>query len=114
MKLKDKTKTPTIGWKYYDPDLEIWIVGQSFKSLVNNVKLSRNLRKKQNHNFLEQMIEDQICDRLPLEECEGKRLGDVVHAIAKPIAKVIDRTLKTDLGGCGACAKRRAKLNQIT
>ena len=41
------------------------------------------------------------------------RLGDKVHAVAQPIAKVIDKTLGTNIQGCGACAKRREKLNNI-
>jgi hypothetical protein len=40
-------------------------------------------------------------------------LGDVVHAIAQPIAKAIDKVAKTNLQNCGACAKRRETLNQI-
>ena len=40
-------------------------------------------------------------------------LGDKVHAIAHPIAGAIDRTLGTNIKGCGACAKRRDKLNNL-
>ena len=43
----------------------------------------------------------------------GARLGDKVHSVAQPIAKAIDRTLGTNIQGCGACAKRREKLNNI-
>lgn len=40
-------------------------------------------------------------------------LGDKVHAIAHPIAGAIDKTLGTNIKGCGACAKRREKLNNL-
>jgi len=89
----------------------MWIESTSFAGLVQDVKSIRDLKGKQNHNYLEQMIEDQICDRLPQEECDGRKLGDVVHAIAKPLAKAIDKTLNTNFGRCGSCAKRRARLN---
>jgi len=41
------------------------------------------------------------------------RLGDKVHAVAQPIAKVIDQTFDTKISTCGACAKRREKLNNL-
>lgn len=40
-------------------------------------------------------------------------LGDVVHAVAQPIAKAIDAVAKTNISKCGGCQKRRDKLNQI-
>lgn len=39
-------------------------------------------------------------------------LGDVVHVIAQPIARALDRTLGTRIEGCTSCAARRAALNQ--
>jgi len=42
------------------------------------------------------------------------RLGDKVHAVAQPIAKVIDQTLGTKIQGCSACKRRRDRLNGIT
>lgn len=39
-------------------------------------------------------------------------LGDVVHAVARPIAAAIDAIAGTDIKNCGACAKRRAELNR--
>lgn len=38
-------------------------------------------------------------------------LGDVVAAVAQPIAKVIDAVAGTNVAGCGGCAKRQAALN---
>lgn len=40
-------------------------------------------------------------------------LGDVVHAIAQPIAKAIDAVAHTDIQNCGGCKKRRELLNRI-
>jgi hypothetical protein len=40
-------------------------------------------------------------------------LGDVVAAIAQPIAKAIDAVAHTNIQNCGGCKKRRAALNRI-
>ena len=39
-------------------------------------------------------------------------LGDVVHAVARPVAAVVDAVAGTNLQNCGGCAARRQKLNQ--
>lgn len=40
-------------------------------------------------------------------------LGDVVSAIAKPIAVGLDRLLHTDLANCPGCFARRVHLNRL-
>lgn len=44
---------------------------------------------------------------------KNRRLGDVVASAAQPIAGAIDKTLGTNIKGCGACARRRKKLNNL-
>jgi len=39
-------------------------------------------------------------------------IGDVVHRIAQPIAKSIDKVAGTNIQGCGACQKRKEYLNE--
>lgn len=39
-------------------------------------------------------------------------LGDVVHAVAHPVATVLDWATGSNLSSCGACAKRREELNR--
>ena len=39
-------------------------------------------------------------------------LGDVIHAVANPAAKVLDKVFGTDLKNCGGCSKRRNNLNK--
>lgn len=41
-------------------------------------------------------------------------LGDVVHAVAQPIARAIDLASggRTQVAHCGGCAQRRAALNK--
>ena len=41
------------------------------------------------------------------------KLGDRVHSVAQPIAEVIDKVAGTKISTCGACAKRRKKLNNL-
>lgn len=43
-----------------------------------------------------------------------KGLGDMVHAVAQPIARVIDKVFKTNIQGCGGCKKRRSRLNSLS
>ena len=42
-----------------------------------------------------------------------KGLGDLIYKVANPIAKAIDSVAGTNVQGCGGCAKRREKLNQL-
>lgn len=41
------------------------------------------------------------------------KLGDAVEAIAKPIAKIIDKVAGTKLQECGGCKKRKEFLNRF-
>ena len=44
---------------------------------------------------------------------KGVKLGDKVHSVAKPIAQSFDKIFGTEIEKCGACAKRREKLNNL-
>jgi len=50
---------------------------------------------------------------VPENKISNLRLGDKVHAVAQPIAEVIDRVTGARISTCGACAKRREKLNNL-
>jgi len=41
-----------------------------------------------------------------------KGLGDVVAAVAQPIAGAIDKLAGTNVSGCSGCARRRNNLNK--
>lgn len=112
MKLKDPFNYPPTGWVYSDYDTKAEIKGSSLEDLaqkVNKFRLDNNLPPLEN---VEQMIQDQLCDKLGVSYCDEKGLGDIVHDIAQPIAKVIDKVVGTNVQGCGGCAKRRAALNR--
>ena len=42
------------------------------------------------------------------------RLGDLVHTIFLPFARILDRIFSTRLSNCQSCARRRQKLNRLT
>ena len=48
-----------------------------------------------------------VCSVCPDYAGPARGLGDVVHTLARPVARVLR------LEGCAGCQKRREKLNQI-
>ena len=58
-------------------------------------------------------FEDNVCRNTPNCVCQEsiRGLGDIVHIVANPIAKVIDSIAGTNLQGCGGCAARQKALN---
>ena len=54
-----------------------------------------------------------IADKIITPRSRMRGLGDVVAAIANPIAKATDAILGTSITGCGACGKRQEKLNNL-
>ena len=111
MRLKDTRKVPPTGFSYQDYDTKAVITAVTFEELLGKVNHHRHLNGLTLHGNQEQMVHDQLCDKLGAEYCEKVGVGDVVHAVAKPIAAAIDKIAGTNIKGCGACAKRRAKLN---
>lgn len=111
VKIRDLSKIPELGWRYTSPDTGHQHTADTYEALVSSVAREKVQRGIQIPTYLEQMIQDQICDQNGGYGCESVGLGDMVHAVAQPIAKVIDRVAGTNVQGCGACAKRRAMLN---
>lgn len=66
-------------------------------------------------DYLRQLIEDQICERLPKEYC-WQQPGDVVASIIAKGASLVDKVLGTNLKeaakGCSGCARRRRAMNE--
>lgn len=111
MRIKNLKEAPKHGWRYNSPDTGHQHTAETYEALVSSVAREKVQRGLPIPAFLEQMIQDQICDLNNGEGCESVGLGDMVHAVAQPIAKAIDRVAGTNIQGCGACAKRRAMLN---
>jgi len=52
----------------------------------------------------------------PIRRVSAKKyrgIGDVVEAVAKPIARAIDRAIGTSIEHCAGCGNRRKILNDI-
>jgi hypothetical protein len=50
----------------------------------------------------------------PLPRVSAKKyagLGDVVAAMAQPVARTLDAVAGTNIAGCGGCARRQSLLN---
>jgi hypothetical protein len=47
-----------------------------------------------------------------IRKIRQRKYGDVVEIVAKPIARVIDAALGTDMENCGGCAARKEKFNR--
>jgi hypothetical protein len=60
-------------------------------------------------------FEDNVCRNTPNCVCTEaiRGLGDAIHVVLNPIAKVIDNVAGTNLQGCGGCAQRQASLNNL-
>lgn len=51
----------------------------------------------------------------PIPRVSAKKyrgLGDLVHAVAQPVARVIDAVAGTHIQGCAGCGRRRKKWNR--
>lgn len=64
-------------------------------------------------NMWKVKIKNKKTTRVSGDVASKLQLGDIVHSVAQPIAGAIDKTLGTNIKGCGACAKRRDKLNNL-
>lgn len=117
MKLKTLALAPPNGWGFIDPATKNVILENTYQELIATAVHKRALLGVEVPSSLGQIIQNQICDGIAQSErgkwCEEYGLGDVVSAIAQPIAKVIDRIAGTSIKTCGACAQRRANLNKL-
>lgn len=49
---------------------------------------------------------------LEVSSWKYRGIGDVVAAVAQPVAKVLDAALGTDIQNCSACGQRQERLNK--
>lgn len=55
-------------------------------------------------------------DPKPIKRVSARKYrgaGDLVHALAQPLARVIDKAAGTKLESCQRCSRRRKRLNAL-
>jgi hypothetical protein len=111
--LQDTSTWPSSGFVYQDEDTKQVISSGSFNELVIAVVSHRKQHGLEVDAKIVDAIHAYICRVNNNNQCtKGTRgLGDVVHSVAQPIAKVIDKALGTNVQGCWSCAGRREALN---
>lgn len=111
--LSDTSTWPASGFVYQDEDTKQVISSGSFKELVIAVVGHRKQHGLEVDAKIVDAIHAYICKANNNNQCvKGTRgLGDLVHHVAQPIAKVIDKALGTNVQGCWSCSGRREALN---
>lgn len=108
----DTSKFPRSGWTFKDPINGVVSTAGDYRSLIT---VAANKRKI-NHvevGDIEQEVNVYLCQNNPPNFCQDARgVGDMVYAVAHPIAEGIDRVLGTNLANCTGCARRRTALNK--
>lgn len=74
-RLRSHTTTPTGGWRYLQPETQIWIESDHFDGLVNKVIEHRKYKgiKPNDFNLTAKDIEDQLCMLLGEQWCYAER-----------------------------------------
>lgn len=104
-------------WNYFDERLGKGFVANNKDGLVMQVQ---NAYIASNIAFYAQEIQAKVDDFMCRnglaaagncrERIEG--LGDLVHIVVSPIAKMIDVLAGTQIADCGGCAARRNAMNK--
>lgn len=116
MKLKDQRSAPPGGLYFITSDKRV-IRGETMRKLTQNAESYLSGNDLEIPPYLAQVIEDQICNRLPKNMC-WQQSGDVMAGIIAKTASLVDSALGTNLEaaakGCSGCARRRRAMNRIT
>ena len=119
MRLRNKRETPVGGFNYHDDiSQRFFDTDSTFDSLVDKVRNYHQANGMDSPLNLGELIEDQICTRQPPGRCyytsgAGDQLAKAIHGVAGAVDKVLGTNLQQKARGCGGCAKRRARLNQL-
>jgi len=123
MKLKNKNLAPVGGWffKYEIKRDKLTfpaiVYGSTWSSLMQNIQKDYRSNGVELPNNIEQLVEDQICQRQPSDRCWysdglGDRIAQVIHTVAKTTDKVFKTQLEHKARGCSSCNKRRISWNR--
>lgn len=117
MRLVNRNQSPVGGFYFIVPETNYKVMTDgNFEKLVDAAVAYYNINQLPIPDYLEAIIEDQICMRQPAGRCRyTKGLGDQIAKAAHAVTGLIDKVAGTNLQkrarGCGGCARRRQRLN---
>jgi hypothetical protein len=115
MHLRKPNEAPPGGYYFLCDDGQR-IDASSLRKLDIEVRRYLQGNNMQISDDLLQMIEDQICERIPKSFC-WKGFGDVVAGAISMAAGAVDAVVGTDFQAqaksCKTCGQRRRKLNRL-
>lgn len=125
MKLKNKNLAPVGGW-FWRYDIKrgnltfpAVVYGSTWNSLMQNIQKDYRSNGVELPSNIEQMVEDQICQRQPSDRCWysdglGDRIAQAIHTVAAVTDKVFKTKLEQKARGCVSCNKRRNAWNSVS
>lgn len=119
MRLKSPREAPPNGGFYFICEDGRRITSHNLQTLDRAVADYLAGNSKPIPKDLRQIIEDQICSRLPDNLCWkglGDRVAGGIEAVAGKIDKVLGTNIKANAKRCGqggGCSKRRRILNSL-
>lgn len=125
MKLKNKNLAPVGGWfwryeiKRDKLTFPAIVYGSTWSSLMQNIQKDYRSNGVELPSNIEQMVEDQICQRQPSDRCWysdglGDRIAQAIHTVAAVTDTVLGTQLEKKARGCSSCNKRRNILNSLS
>jgi len=125
MKLKNKNLAPVGGW-YWKYEIKrdnltfpAIVYGSTWNSLMQNIEKDYRSNGIELPINIEQMVEDQTCQRQPSDRCWysdglGDKIAQAIHTVAAVTDKVLGTQLENKARGCSSCNKRRNALNSLS
>jgi hypothetical protein len=125
MKLKNKNLAPVGGW-YWKYEIQrdkltfpAIVYGSTWNSLMQNIQKDYRSNGIDLPVNIEQMVEDQTCQRQPSDRCWysdglGDKIAQAIHTVAAVTDKVLGTQLEHKARVCSSCNKRRNILNSLS
>lgn len=125
MKLKNKNLAPVGGW-YWKYNIErdnltfpAIVYGSTWNSLMQNIQKDYRSNNVELPLNIENLVEDQTCQRQPSDRCWynggiGDTIAQAIHSVAAATDKVFGTKLEHKARGCSSCNKRRSLLNSLS
>jgi hypothetical protein len=125
MKLKNRNLSPVGGW-YYKYEIKrdkltfpAVVYGSTWSNLISNIQKDCRSNGVEIPSNIEQLVEDQICQRQPSDRCWyadgiGDRIAQAIHTVAAVTDRVLGTKLEHKARGCSSCNRRRNALNSLS